>query len=72
MLTYVEIEMLRHALTSDFEQLAYHDGTAECKASFLKMSEKLEQLLGIAEHLVDETKYSGEWKLYLQQKQFTE
>ena len=67
MLTFDEIEMLRHALTSEFEQVCYHEGSGMYKYAFLKMTEKLKQMLGVNEHLVDESRYPGEWRQYPRQ-----
>lgn len=72
MLTFEEIDMLKHALTADFEQLSYHEGSAKYQIAFLRMTEKLAKALNILEHLVDDVKYSGEWQIYLSNKQFTD
>ena len=65
MLTLEEIEMLKHALTSEFEQLCYHaEGSGMYKYAFMKMTEKVKQMIGVNEHLIDESRYPGEWQLY--------
>jgi hypothetical protein len=72
MLTFEEIDMLKHALTKEFEQICYHNGTVACEDAFMEMTEKLAVMLNMDEHLIDDVLYSGAWRLYQARERVTE